>query len=88
MAIRVKTNNNTTTVRVGQQNAIKIVASNQSAAVGTVDKLQNVGDVNINSRSNNTFLMFNGTEYIHVDAAQILDLADNIDDEAIDYGGF
>jgi len=33
MAIRVKTNNNTTTVRVGQQNAIKVVASNQSAAI-------------------------------------------------------
>ena len=43
--IRVKTNNNTTTVRVGQTNAIKVVASNQSAATGTVDKLQNVGDV-------------------------------------------
>ena len=88
MAIRVKTNNNTTTVRVGQQNAIKVVASNQSAAVGTVDQMSSVGDVNINSRSNNTFLMFNGTEYIHVDAAQILDLADNTDDDAIDYGGF
>ena len=88
MAIRVKTNNNTTTIRVGQQNAIKVVASNQSAAVGTVDKLQNVGDVNINSRSNNTFLMFNGTEYVHVDAAEVLDLADTVSDDTIDYGGF
>ena len=88
MAIRVKTNNNTTTVRVGQQNAIKVVASNSSAAVGTVDKMENVGDVNINSRSTNTLLMFNGSEYVHVDPAQILDLADNTDDDAIDYGGF
>ena len=31
MSIKVKTNNNTTTVRVGQQNAIKVVASNKSA---------------------------------------------------------
>jgi hypothetical protein len=88
MAIRVKTNNNTTTVRVGQQNAIKVVASNQSAAVGTVDQMSNVGDVNITDRATNTVMLFNGTEYVHVTAAQILDLADNTDDDAIDYGGF
>jgi len=88
MAIRVKTNNNTTTVRVGQQNAIKVVASNQSAAVGTVDQMSNVGDVNTTDRATNTVMLFNGTEYVHVTAAQILDLADNTDDDAIDYGGF
>jgi hypothetical protein len=88
MAIRVKTNNNTTTVRVGQQNAIKVVASNQSAAVGTLDQMSNVGDVNITDRATNTVMLFNGTEYVHVTAAQILDLADNTDDDAIDYGGF
>ena len=88
MAIRVKTNNNTTTVRVGQQNAIKVVASNQSAAVGTVDQMSSVGDVNITDRATNTVMLFNGTEYVHVTAAQILDLADNTDDDAIDYGGF
>jgi len=88
MAIRVKTNNNTTTVRVGQQNAIKVVASNQSAAVGTVDQMSSIGDVNITGRGNNTVMLFNGTEYVHVPAAQILDLADNTDDDAIDYGGF
>ena len=88
MAIRVKTNNNTTTVRVGQQNAIKVVASNQSVAVGTLDQMSNVGDVNITDRATNTVMLFNGTEYVHVTAAQILDLADNTDDDAIDYGGF
>jgi hypothetical protein len=88
MAIRVKTNNNTTTVRVGQQNAIKVVASNQSAAVSTLDQMSNVGDVNITDRATNTVMLFNGTEYVHVTAAQILDLADNTDDDAIDYGGF
>jgi hypothetical protein len=80
MAIRVKTNNNTTTVRVGQQNAIKVVASNQSAAVGTVDQMSSVGDVNITARSTNTFLMYNGSEYVHVDAAEVLDLADTVSD--------
>jgi len=88
MAIKVRTNNNTTTVRVGQQNAIKVVSSNQSAAVGTVDQMSSVGDVNITDRGTNTVMLFNGTEYIHVTAAQILDLADNTDDDAIDYGGF
>ena len=88
MAIQVKTNNNTTIVRVGQQNAIKVVASNQSAAVGTLDKLEYVGDVNISSRSTNTFIMYNGSEYIHVDASQIMDLADTVDNDTIDYGSF
>lgn len=88
MAIRVKTNNNTTTVRVGQQNAIKVVASNQSAAVGTLDQMSDVGDVNITDRATNTFLMFNGTEYVHVPASQILDLGDGTSDGELDYGGF
>jgi len=86
--IRVKTNNNTTTVRVGQTNAVKVVASNQSASVGTVDNMANVGDVNTNARANNTFIMFNGSEYIHVPAHQIVDLADGSDDEAYDAGTF
>jgi len=86
--IRVKTNNNTTTVRVGQTNAVKVVASNQSASVGTVDNMANVGDVNTNARANNTFLMFDGSEYIHVPAHQIVDLADGSDDEAYDAGTF
>ena len=86
--IRVKTNNNTTTVRVGQTNAIKVVASNQSAAVGTVDNMSNVGDVNIGARATNTVMLFKGSEYIHVTPSQILDLADGTDDDSLDYGGF
>ena len=86
--IRVKTNNNTTTVRVGQTNAIKVVTSNQSAAVGTVDNMRNIGDVNISARANNTVMLFNGSEYIHVTPSQILDLADGTDDDSLDYGTF
>ena len=86
--IRVKTNNNTTTVRVGQSNAVKVIASNQSAAVGTVDNMSNVGDVNIGARATNTVMLFNGSEYIHVTPSQILDLADGTDDDSLDYGGF
>ena len=88
MAIRVKTNNNTTTVRVGQQNAIKVVASNQSAAVGTVSNLSNVGDVNTGARANQTFIMYNGTEYVHVTARQIVDISDGTEDGTFDAGAF
>ena len=88
MAIRVKTNNNTTTVRVGQQNAIKVVASNQSAAVGTVDQMSSVGDVNTNARANQTFMMYNGSEYVHVTARQIVDISDGTEDGTFDAGAF
>ena len=88
MAIRVKTNNNTTTVRVGQQNAIKVVASNQSAAVGTVSQMSSVGDVNTNARANQTFMMYNGTEYVHVTARQIVDISDGTEDGTFDAGAF
>ena len=88
MAIRVKTNSNTTTVRVGQQNAIKVVASNQSAAAGTRDQMSSIGDVNITDRGNNTFLMYDGSEYVHVPASRILDLGDGTTDGELDYGSF
>ena len=87
MSIRVKTNNNTTTVRVGQSNAIKVVASG-TAAASTVDNLTNVGDVTVTGRATNTFLMYNGSEYVHVPAHQVVDLADGSDDEAYDAGTF
>ena len=88
MAIKVKTNNNTTTVRVGQQNAIKVVASNQSAAVGTVDQMSSVGDVDTDDRAANTIMLYNGTEYVHITARKLVDLADGTEDNAFDYGNF
>ena len=88
MAIRVKTNNNTTTVRVGQQNAIKVVASNQSAAVGTVENVANIGGVNTSDRATNTIMLYNGTEYVHITARKLVDLADGVEDDAFDYGSF
>ena len=86
--IRVKTNNNTTTVRVGQTNAVRVIASNQATTSATVNKLVNVGDVVNTGRATNTFLMYDGTQYIHVPAHQIVDLADGSDDEAYDAGTF
>ena len=76
-------------VRIGQQNAIKVIASN--APSGTfLDKLENVADVNINDRADNTVLIYDSIEkvYKHVDPAQILDLADAIDNQSIDFGTF
>jgi hypothetical protein len=92
MAIRVRTNNNTTTVRVGQQNAIKVIASNKIASAIAGDEvvvaMANIIDVDIDDRAVNTLLMYDGTYYVHVDPARIMDLADSVVDQAIDYGGF
>ena len=86
--IRVKTNRNNNVVRVGQVSAVKVVASNQSAAVGTIENITNIGDVSMEGKSTNTFLMYNGTEYIHVPASQVVDLADGTDDDSYDAGSF
>ena len=86
--IRVRTNRNNNVVRVGQANAIKVVASNQSAAVGTIDNLTNIGDVSMEGKETNTVLLYNGTQYIHVPPSQIVDLADGTDDDSYDAGSF
>lgn len=90
MAINVRSNpSNTITVRVGQRNVKKVVASNAPTSASTAKPLDEAAsDVSDTGRANNTFLMYNGTEYVHVDAAQILDLADDTDDDTIDYGTF
>lgn len=85
--IKVRSRNNSIIVRVGQTNATKVVASNVAAsAAGTLVSI--AGDVVDTGRATNTFLMYDGTDYIHVPASQILDLADTIDDDTIDYGSF
>lgn len=88
--IKVKTNSNQVTVRIGQQNAIKVVAANSSAATTTLESLEKIGDVDITNRANNTLIMYDSLTqtYKHVDPAQILDLADAVDNESIDYGTF
>ena len=50
--------------------------------------MQEVTDVNIDDRTTNTLLMFNGTEYIHVPSSTILDLVDGTFDGVVDYGSF
>lgn len=85
--IKVRSSNNSIIVRVGQTNATKVVASNVAAsAAGTLEAI--ASDVTSTGRSTNTFLMYDGSDYIHVDASQIMDLADTVDDDTIDYGSF
>lgn len=87
--IKVKTNSNQLTVRVGQQNAIKVVASNTAASISNV-AMDDINDVDITNRANRTFLMYDSTTqtYVHVDAAQIVDLSDNVDNDSYDAGTF
>lgn len=73
-------------VRVGQRQGVKIISSNKAAA----STVGGSSDVDAGARANRTFLMWDSTssKYIHVDAAQVVDLADNVDDDAYDAGTF
>ena len=79
-------------VRVGQTSARKVVSSQRASSSGSssLDKIENIQDVDITGRSGNTLLMFDSTDnkYKHVDPAQVLDLADSVDDDAFDGGTF
>mgnify|MGYP001238159427 FL=1 len=91
-SIRVTKVTNPITVRIGQRTVKKVVASEKAATttLATLQELEQVQDIDITSRADNTFLMFDTTsqKYLHVDAAQIVDLADSVDDDAFDAGTF
>ena len=91
-SIKVVKNVNPITIRIGQRTIKKVVASEKAATttLATLQELEQVQDVDITSRADNTFLMFDTTsqKYLHVDAAQIVDLADSVDDDAYDAGTF
>ena len=74
-------------VKVGQQDAINVTSS---VAQSTGPLAAIATDVDITNRGNRTFLMYNSAtgKYEHIDAAQIVDLADNIDDDSYDAGSF
>jgi len=71
-------------VRVGQQNAVRVISSTATA----ITRMQDINDVDTINRGNRTLLMFDGQNYIHVDPAKILDLSDNVEDGVVDYGNF
>ena len=91
-SIRVTKVTNPITVRIGQRTVKKVVASEKAATttLATLQELEQVQDIDVSQRADNTFLMYDTTsqKYLHVDAAQIVDLADSVDDEAFDAGTF
>jgi len=91
-SIRVTRQSNPITVRIGQRTIKKVVASEKAATttLATLQELEQVQDIDVTNRADNTFLMYDSTtdKYLHVDAAQIVDLADSVDDDAFDAGTF
>ena len=91
-SIRVTKVTNPITVRIGQRTVKKVVASEKAATttLATLQELEQVQDIDVSQRADNTFLMYDTSsqKYLHVDAAQIVDLADSVDDEAFDAGTF
>jgi len=73
-------------VRVGQRQGQKVIASNKAAA----NSIAGATDVDNTDRADRTLLMYDNATgtYKHVDAAQIVDLADGTDDDAFDAGEF
>jgi len=75
-------------VSVGQQqDAIKIIASGKGSS-GNLAQIAT--DIDATARANNTVLIYNSATqtYIHVPASQIVDLADNVDNDSYDAGTF
>ena len=91
-SIRVVKNVNPITIRIGQRTVKKVVASEKAATqtLNTLEKLEDVQDVDVSSRANRTLIMYDAStqKYLHVDPAQIVDLADSVDDDAYDAGTF
>ena len=91
-SIRVVKNTNPIVVRIGQRTVKKVVASEKAATttLATLQELEQVQDIDVTQRADNTFLMYDTStqKYLHVDAAQIVDLADSVDDDAFDAGTF
>ena len=91
-SIKVTKVSNPITIRIGQRTVKKVVASEKAATttLATLQELEQVQDIDVTNRADNTFLMYDADtdKYLHVDAAQIVDLADSVDDDAFDAGTF
>ena len=91
-SIKVTKVSNPITIRIGQRTVKKVVASEKAATqtLNTLEKLEDVQDVDVSSRANRTLIMYDAStqKYLHVDPAQIVDLADSVDDDAYDAGTF
>ena len=86
MAIRViKRGVPSITVRVGQASAHKIVSSSSFKA----GNLASINDVDVTNRSaTNSLIMYNSTsgKYEHVSPYHLVDMADSVQDNALDAG--
>jgi acetolactate synthase regulatory subunit len=91
-SIKVTKNVNPVTIRIGQRTVKKVVASEKAATqtLNTLEKLEDVQDVDVTARANRTLIMYDSAtqKYLHVDPAQVVDLADSVDDDAYDAGTF
>ena len=91
-SIKVTKNVNPITIRIGQRTFKKVVASEKAATqtLNTLEKLEDVQDVEVTARANRTLIMYDATsqKYLRVDPAQIVDLADSVDDDAYEAGTF
>ena len=91
-SIKVTKVSNPITIRIGQRTVKKVVASEKAATqtLNTLEKLEDVQDVDVSARANRTLIMFDSAsqKYLHVDPAQVVDLADSVDDDAYDAGTF
>ena len=87
MPIKVSTNaSSTVQVRVGQQNAIKVVSSSLSSS----GNLANINDIDASNRGNLSMLMYNSStgKYEHVSPFHVVDMSDSVQDSAMDGGTF
>ena len=71
-------------VRVGQRQGIKVVSSNKAGAFSIAGS----SDVDSTARADNTILMYDSASgtYIHVTAADVVDLVDGVEDDEVDFG--
>ena len=73
--IKVVKNVNPIIVRIGQRTVKKVVASQKAATttLNTLQELENVQDIDITTRADNTFLMYDADtdKYLHVDLSLI-----------------
>ena len=73
--IKVVKNVNPITIRIGQRTVKKVVASQKAATttLNTLQELENVQDIDITQRADNTFLMYdaNTDKYLHLSLIHI-----------------
>jgi len=87
MSVKVTTNAaSSVQVRIGQQNAIKVVSSSLSSS----GNLANINDIDASNRENLSILMYNNTtgKYEHVSPFHVVDMSDSVQDSAMDAGTF